>query len=81
MEKSKAAITGSLNCMKHGEVYLKTLPKKGMTESAVLKRIKNGYHAMGRLGGFGSVHVSFFSFFTFWEVSLEVKTQSRLHAH
>ncbi|XP_022112100.1 sphingosine-1-phosphate lyase 1-like [Acanthaster planci] len=49
MEKSKAAVTRSLNCMKDGEVYLKALPMKGMSESAVLRRIKNGYHAMDEI--------------------------------
>ncbi|XP_038061565.1 sphingosine-1-phosphate lyase 1-like [Patiria miniata] len=47
--KSKEAVFHSLNCMKAGEMYLRSLPKKGMAESSVLRRIKNSYHAMDEI--------------------------------
>ncbi|XP_033644502.1 sphingosine-1-phosphate lyase 1-like [Asterias rubens] len=46
IEKSTYAVAHSLNKMKPGETYIKTLPEKGLSEDKVLERIKTGYQAM-----------------------------------
>ena len=48
IDKSTHAVANGFSVMKNGEAYLTSLPKKGLSESGVLKRIKTGYQSMGK---------------------------------